>query len=295
MSTFFRTTQLGNYDGSAAAPYLPAASAKCKEPLLISSCGLKLKLKILVYHQIVSGDSYHGDYPWAVTVSQLRRHLELLREWGFKTISFKDYSAYTGGATVLPNRCVILTFDDGYEEMYQNALTLLMEFGAKATFFVLGDRSLGINNWDHKRGFDRMNLIEDHKLIEMHNAGYEVGSHSMTHPVLTEVSTELAEKEIRDSKSLLENLVQEEVTTFAYPHGATNDFVKKIVEAAGYSYGCGVYSGPPKFGGDMYDIRRIPMTRRTNAIEFALKMMTPYEHYAWLRWEAGKRLRGFAG
>lgn len=64
---------------------------------------------------------------------------------------------------------------------------------------------------------------------------FEVGSHTITHAVLTKISTEAVENECKTSKRLLEELLKHEVTSFCYPKGYYNEDVRKIVEAAGYA------------------------------------------------------------
>ena len=249
-------------------------------------------VKVLMYHRVVNDETHIDQYSWNVTVSQLRRHLELLGKWGYTCINFEDYALFQRGKLNLPKKPVIMTFDDGYDEMHRNALPIMKEFGARATAFILGDRSIKSNTWDVESGFEGATLMDDDQILEMKDAGFEIGSHSMTHPDLTRLSERRARKEIFQSKEILEDLLDSPVISFAYPFGSANSVMERLVKEAGYDYGCGVYSGPPRFAHDKYDIRRIPITRKTNAVDFALKILTPYEYYEWIRWETGRMIRG---
>ncbi len=249
-------------------------------------------VKVLMYHRVVNDETHIDQYSWNVTVSQLRRHLELLGKWGYTCINFEDYALFQRGKLNLPKKPVIMTFDDGYDEMHRNALPIMKEFGARATAFILGDRSIKSNTWDVESGFEGATLMDDDQILEMKDAGFEIGSHSMTHPDLTRLSERRARKEIFQSKEILEDLLDSPVISFAYPFGSANSLMERLVKEAGYDYGCGVYSGPPRFAHDKYDIRRIPITRKTNAVDFALKILTPYEYYEWIRWETGRMIRG---
>lgn len=250
----------------------------------------RANVKVLMYHRIVPDGAPPGRYAWTSTISQLKKHLSLLRRWGYKAVSLRDYSEYILGKTAISEKPVIMTFDDGYEDVRLHALPVLEEFGAKATFFVLGDRSLRTNQWDDETGLGRSELLSDDAIRELHAEGHEIGSHSMTHPDLTTISHEYARVEIIESKKRLEDLLQARVLSFAYPHGATNSALERVVEDSGYAYGCGVYSGPPVFGGNNFNVRRLPVTRYTNGMNLALMMLAPYEYYTWLRWKVGRRV-----
>ncbi len=252
--------------------------------------GLVPRIKVLMYHRVVDDSDFSTSSSWSITQSQLRRHLALLLAWGYAFISFQDYLSFQRGEAALPSRAVILTFDDGYEGVYRHALPVIQEFGAKATAFVLGDRSIRSNVWDQMDGDSHVRLMEDHEILELHRCGFEIGSHSMVHPNLTRLHTRKAWEEVVRSKEILERLVHAPVISFAYPYGASNTDIENMVCRAGYYYACGVFSGPPHFASNQYDIRRIPVKRNTGDLQFALRMLTPYEYYLWLRWETGRKL-----
>ncbi len=214
----------------------------------------------------------------------------LLNKWGYTCINFKDFFLYCRGKIRLPKKPIIITFDDGYLDVYRHALPVMKELGGTATAFVLGNRSIERNHWDEPTGFRAALLMSDDNVLELQECGFEIGSHSMSHSDLTRLTRVQARDEICRSKDELENLTGNPVITFAYPFGTSNRELERMVREAGYRFGCGVYSGPPKFGQNFYDIRRISITRRTNLLEFAFKVLTPFEYYQWLWWEAGQWL-----
>jgi peptidoglycan/xylan/chitin deacetylase (PgdA/CDA1 family)/glycosyltransferase involved in cell wall biosynthesis len=269
------------------------------EPLFVKGESQKSKIgkqtdgqavKVLMYHRVVGDREHFNDYLWNISQSQFRKQLSLLKKWGYSFIDFKDYLLSQEGKINLPKKSVILTFDDGYNGVYKYALPTIKEFGAKATAFVLGDRSIKTNYWDEPTGFTGAPLLEDEKVLELAESGFEIGSHSLTHPNLTHVDKGKAWEEIARSKDSLESLLKSPVVSFAYPFGASNVEVQNMVREAGYHYGCGVYSGPPKLGQNKYNIRRISVMTGTNIFDFALKILTPYEYYQWLRWETSSKL-----
>jgi len=256
----------------------------------IRPSGGKTPVKVLIYHRVAGDKEIRRNYSWNVTPAQLRSHLSLLDKWGFTCISFEDYSLILNGKLTLPKKPIILTFDDGYTDVHESVLPCVRDFGAKATIFALGDRNIRTNKWDEPMGVLGASLMSDDQIVDLHRNGFEIGSHSMTHKNLSRVSREEAWEEIVKSKDALENLVQSPIRCFAYPFGANNEELKTMVQACGYEYGCGVFSGPPRFTSDLFDIRRIPITSTTNVLSFAMKLLTPYEYYGWLRWEAGEKV-----
>lgn len=234
-----------------------------------------------MYHKLVDNEklsSMHWSY---LSVNQFRKHLILLNRWGYTPITFRDYFLYSKGNINLPKKPLIITFDDGYAEVFKYAFPILKEFGWNAVIFVLGDRSLKTNKWDQNLGIETSSLLNDEQIIEMYESGFEIGSHSLTHARLNSVPLHTAKDEITISKNILQSLINSEIMSFSYPYGALDSTIKTIVHDAGYKIACGVFTGPPRFGEDKLDIRRITISNTTSSFAFALKILMPYEYYEW--------------
>jgi peptidoglycan/xylan/chitin deacetylase (PgdA/CDA1 family) len=91
---------------------------------------------------------------------------------------------------------------------------------------------------------------------ELAQSGMEIGSHSLTHPFLTELNDAELEIEIRDSKAFLEDLVGSKVECFSYPFGDVDARVREATMRAGYRIGCGTQRGPNLFSADWLMLRR---------------------------------------
>jgi len=240
-------------------------------------------VKVIMYHRIVDDYYLSSKYWTCVHADNFRRQLQLLERWGFTTITFNDYKLYLEGQLNLPRKPVIITFDDGYYDTYQLAYPLLSEFGMKAVVYVLGNVKTKSNKWDRHSEYPESPLMTDLQIMELHDAGFEIGSHSITHPKLTAIPEQEAWDEISRSRMLLEILLNSTVISFSYPYGMLNMSIKKMVEDAGYAFGCGVYTGPATFGAEPYDIRRITISNNTGPIGFGSKLLLPYELYSALR------------
>jgi len=246
-------------------------------------------LKVLMYHHILNDRHVVRKHWNCVHVDRFRQHLEWIERCGFTTITFEDYRLALNGELPLPKKPIVLTFDDGYLNIYNYAYPILQEFGMKAVIFVLGDRSRKNNDWGYEEPV--VQLLEGRHILEMHLAGFEIGSHSLTHVRLTVAPPEVTWKEIYYSRMTLESLLNSPVRTFSYPYGRLNDTVKKMVADAGYLTGCGVYTGPPEFYADQYDIRRITIYNRTGVPGILLRTCMPYQHFDWMRMRTRQTLR----
>ncbi len=251
----------------------------------------KHSVKILMFHRVVEDRRLSHDFP-AVCVHrrQFRHCLELLDRWGFTSITLNDYRLSLVGEIDLPKKPVILTFDDGYADVYHHAFPLLIEFGMRAVVFVMADRNIVSNAWDYGTKFPISALMTGRQILELHQAGFEIGSHSITHPRLTSIPEDRAWDEISRSRMMLEILLNAPVRSFAYPYGAANEAVENMVIDAGYGNACSVYTGPPVLGTDAFAIRRMMIPGSSTMIGFAIRMLTPYETFSWIRSKARRLL-----
>ena len=239
-------------------------------------------IKVLMYQRIVDNESLRRVHWSYVSAGQLRKHLELLNKWGFTPITFVDYQRSLSGEFCLPKRPVILTFENGYRAARRLVFPLMREYGMNAVIFALGDRSMETDQWDRQMGLREEQLASDEELIEMHEAGFEVGSHSLSHMDLTRLTDQEAATEITGSKEALESVIRDKVLSFSYPYGAVDGRIREMVMNAGYSFGCGIDTGSPHFGADPLNIRRITITSSTGTLSFGLKLLTRDEKSEWI-------------
>lgn len=239
-------------------------------------------IKVLMYHRIVKETDGDGTDLHSVSEEDFRYQLQLLDRFNYTPITFEDYNLYRKGKLTLPKKPVILTFDDGYLDTYTTALPILREFNMHAVFFVLGNRDLQYADWDQNIEEEKRPLMSDQQILEARAEGYEIGAHTMTHIVLPELDQKEMIDEIEGSKESLESLLGEKILSFSYPYGRLDSRVRSLVVQSGYNFACGVYTGPPTFGDDLFDIRRLAVNRKTGTAGFLLKLLTPYQYAEWL-------------
>ncbi len=239
-------------------------------------------IKVLMYHRVLTEMPANPvEWHW-VTVDTFSKHLKIIDSLGFTPITFRDYYLALQEKLTLPGKPIILTFDDGYRDTYHNALQILLKFNMTAVIFAMGNRQILEAGWDSSGEQDNCLLMNNDELREARALGFEIGAHSMNHLNLSTLEPETVRKEIGDSKRELEKVLGERVLSFAYPYGGLNDSVQKMTEKSGFLFGCGVYTGPPKFMVNRYDIRRLAVNSKTGITNFILKLLTPYEYAEWL-------------
>ena len=185
----------------------------------------KLRVPILVYHSI--RPYYAGETPFVkgfdVPPDVFEEELRYLKEKGYATISFDALADALTKDGQLPEKSVILTFDDGWENQYIYGLPLLKKYGYAGTFFVFTN-AIGHTHyltWD-----------EIHTLAR---EGFTIGDHTKSHPLLFKIEDkEKLRDEIIGSKKILEAHLGKEITIFATPFGKTNDAITQVAKEAGF-------------------------------------------------------------
>jgi len=152
-------------------------------------------LLILMYHAIETPPLRH---PWRglyVEPTKLRAQLDELRGTGARFVSLTEWNRRRSR-----EREIIVTFDDGFQNAFRNALPILQELAVPAINYIVAGEIGGANSWDHALGAQIRTLMSHGEILEWQRAGLEIGSHTLTHPRLTAIPPDQARREIFDSK-----------------------------------------------------------------------------------------------
>ena len=166
---------------------------------------------------------------YSISPRRFHRLMRWFRASGYRTLTPAEWLDETA-----PAKSVLLTFDDGYDDLYRELLPLVAEHCYSPVVFVVVNCIGKSNLWDQPSGLRARNLLTLEQIREMQRAGVEFGSHSLTHPRLPGLTNEQLRREVTDSKRKLEDILGAEVVSFAYPFGAVNDRVRSAVAEAGY-------------------------------------------------------------
>jgi peptidoglycan/xylan/chitin deacetylase (PgdA/CDA1 family) len=208
---------------------------------------------ILLYHHI-SDDGAGNRY--FVSLDDFRAQMEALHDWGYTTITASDLAQVIINGGELPNRPVVITFDDGYADVYQNALPIMNEMG------FVGEVYIYVDHVSYK-GF-----INTEQIQELANKGWGIGNHSMTHADLTLHHSSI-DLEVQQSRLTLEEETGINVDTFAYPYGKVDDFVIETVRDYGYLAGMGLGLNYEHTPYTLYNLSRIEVQSDYDLTTFA--------------------------
>ena len=209
---------------------------------------------ILTYHSIDNSGSVISVAP-----DLFRAQMADLAEHEFQTLTLSEAVAHLASGTPIPERSVVLTFDDGYKNVYTEAFAVMAQYGFRATVFLITDRCGSPDAHPPPGGINvRLHFMDWSEVREMHASGMEMGAHTRTHPDLTHLSFDDAREEIVTSKDVLRDALSSEVKTFAYPFGYYDERVRAIVR----EHFLGAVStrlGIARRGGDPHALLRIDM------------------------------------
>ena len=238
----------------------------------------RYEMPVIMYHRVIKDETEKGVHGTYVTVEQFEEQMKYLKKKGYETVTFKD---------LLNNRYkqrfdkdkkwIMLTFDDGYKDNYENAFPILKKYQFKGIIYILD--GIEYNKWDVENSENpekRFTLMNRDELLEMQNYGIEFGGHTCTHPRLTELSLEETKIEVINSKFNIEKTIGRELLSFAYPYGSLNEEIKKIPKEIGYRFAVATDSGSIVFSDDLFEIRRIGIFPTNNLFNFKRKVSGKY-------------------
>lgn len=205
---------------------------------------------VLNYHKIVNEHK-----SLSVPPADFEKHLKWLQEYGYTSITPEQLYAFVVDGAELPEKPVLITFDDGYRDNYTNAYPLLKKYGFKATIFVVTSFMGTYKNyltWDMAK--------------EMSENGISIESHTYSHKSMTETSDEDITKELTKSREAIKNKLGIDADFVAYPTGTYNLHIADLVKNAGYKGAFTIKYDNVSRASNVYALERVPIfhTENTN-------------------------------
>jgi len=226
--------------------------------------GQTFDVPILMYHYIsqppADADAIRLDL--SVPPPLFEEHLAYLRQNGYETITMRDLTYALSGHEPLPPKPVIISFDDGYRDNYENAFPLLRKYGYTGIFFIF-TQVIDTNN---------VRFITWDMVKEMHQAGMEFGSHSYRHSDLSGRDVDFLVYEILGSKEAIEARIGEPVRFFSYPAGRYDDLAMRVVESANFWSAVTTQWGAEQAYADRFELPRIRIRGNDTVDDLALKL-----------------------
>lgn len=200
-------------------------------------------IPILYYHSVFE-DSKKDEV--VIDTEKFREQMKYLKDNNYKTLTLDETYNYIKNNEKVPEKSVVITFDDGWIDNYDNAFPILKEFNFKATIFVITDL------------VDAHHLyLKSDQIKEMSDYGIEFGSHTLNHDNLLDISKEKRKKTLEESKVFLEKITQKPVISIAYPFGVYDQSVLKATNDLGYKLGFTTNKGWVNNKSELLELERV--------------------------------------
>ncbi len=243
----------------------------------------KVTIPILMYHQ-VSTNPHPAFRKYTVTARAFAVQMKWLATARYTPITLDALLACREGSGVLPGRPVIITFDDGYQDCAEYAAPILQKYGFTAIFYLVAGLAGQTTHWlKAERGIE-FPLMDWAAARRLQKAGFQIGSHAMSHPHLDALNAQSCRSELQTSRKILEEQLDREIRHLAYPFGAYNEAVRAIAAESGYRSACSVRIGLSKPDDDLLALHRVPVTGQDRVTDFICRLSTA--------WPVKETLRG---
>jgi peptidoglycan/xylan/chitin deacetylase (PgdA/CDA1 family) len=226
---------------------------------------------VLTYHHVGNrprGTRIKGLY---VSPKLFGRQMAELDAAGFSTAAYQSVTS----PGEMQKTQVFLTFDDGFRDVFENALPIMRRHEFCAIQFLVSSLLGKTNEWQEREGEVSEPLMDEAQVRDWLAAGHEIGSHTLSHPHLTRLAAPAAREEIRASKHQLEDRFGRAIKHFCYPYGDWNESVRDLVQEAGYETACTTESGINSGTGDRFALKRFTARYRSRNWKSLM---------SWLRW-----------
>lgn len=214
-----------------------------------------LRIPILMYHYVEYVQDPNDKIRISLNIipSVFEEQIKTMQDAGYTFLTASDLDNIMDKKATLPRKAVLLTFDDGYRDFYEDAYPILKKYHVKATQYVIA-------------GFlDRPNHMYTTQLQEIAKDNLvEIGAHTMDHMWLRGGDTKTVNYEVAESRKKLQSLTGLPITSFAYPYGAFDAQAIQIVRDAGFTNALSTISGNEVLDENRYFLYRLRPGWRTD-------------------------------
>jgi|SRR4051812_17078565 peptidoglycan/xylan/chitin deacetylase (PgdA/CDA1 family) len=249
---------------------------------LLLGTTVKLQIPILMYHSISAGQEHeHSYYATSTTREVFAAHLDFLRANQYVALNLSQAADILASGKQLDKKFVVITFDDGFADFFEDAFPVLKEHGFTATMFLPTDY---IGN--SSKSFKGRPCLTWDQIKELHRGGIEFGSHTASHPRLVDLAPKTLETELKVSKEVIEQRLSSPVHSFAYPYAfpehrrSFTSLLRDALQDAGYQQGVTTKLGIAGMGDERLFLKRLPVNSYDDQPFLKAKLEGGYN---WLR------------
>jgi len=211
--------------------------------------------------------------------------MKILKLHGFNSINLDQLEEHRNGNAPLPHRPIIITFDDCFQESVDYAVPILEANSYTAVFYVPTGYIGGKSGWLMPELGIEFPIIDWNTIKRLDSNGHHVGSHTVSHPHLTNISADECYKQLRGSREALENKLGHEVVHLAYPHGDFDERVRSIAAETGYRSACSCVDGLAGLEDDPLVLPRVYIKGQDSILDFFFKLHTAK------KWQTPRKLQ----
>ena len=211
------------------------------------------RVPVIMYHDILPKKQVFFD----VTPQEFEQHLQLIQKQGLTPISFDQLTIHLRTGLPLPEKPIMLTFDDGYGGHYEYVYPLLKKYGYPGVFSIYTSK-VGVNSGRTHVSWEQLQEMAANPLIT-------IASHTVTHPPdLRVLSDDKLKMEVFESKQILESKLGIPIRYFTYPAGKYDERVAQLIKQAGYQAALTMDDNNEGFAGESKDLLAIDRFGQSN-------------------------------
>jgi len=204
-----------------------------------------MKHPVLLYHHVTP----HPGNKWSISPAGFRRQIAWLLDTGFEILTLRDF--FGEG----PAKKAFVTFDDGYDTVYEHAFPVLRELGVAASVFLITDYIGGTNVWDHST-IPRSKHLTPWQILELRNNQWEMHSHTASHANFCQLAAHEIAKDVRCATQTIRRW-NDGLLFCAFPHGRSEPRLTSALIENGYA---GAFVAEPFWSdSNRFRLPRIPI------------------------------------
>lgn len=232
--------------------------------------------RMLAYHSVRPVGTVSPS-PYVIDPEQFARQMAWLAENHYQVVAFSAALQAVRTHAPLPPNAIVLSFDDGCRDNLTYAAPIVRHYGFTPIVFVCPDL-FGLPAGKHREFTTPSPLLTQNEVLELIEAGWEIGGHTRRHPRLVRSCTsEELDDEIGGCRTAIRDLLGYDARAFAYPFGQFNAVVKQYVARHGYEAACSTLHGFNTARTDWFELRRLVIRAEDNLWEFQRKVQGAYD------------------
>lgn len=217
-------------------------------------------IPVLMYHSVM----YEKGNQLRIPKEKFYDQMKYLKDNEYTTLTLDELYNFLVNNKLVPEKSIVITFDDGYVDNYTNAYPVLKEFGFKATIFVI-TCTVDTNS----------SYLTSSQLKELEANGIQIEGHTVRHVELNKLSYAAQLKTLKDSKKLLDELLHKDVKYMAYPSGKYNEDTIKAAKESGYKMALTTMGGWADKSDGILTLNRVYISSLASVEDFKYRITHP--------------------